>query len=114
MTLTHPTERKLPSRLAQVCSVPPDWASVISVPKRLDPSSPLPPPPQYEPASKKWTRKPGSPDGLVVMFFKCHRGNGTERSVAPRRVVERLDVIEDGKFSLGMGVGLELVQPSVA
>src|SRR5436190_13107325 len=66
------------------------------------------------PASKKWTRKAGSPEGLVVMFFKCHRGNASERSVAPRRVVERLDIIEDGKFSLGMGVGLEMVQPGIA
>src|SRR5258706_6347754 len=48
------------------------------------------------------------------MFFKCHRRNATERGVAPRRVVERLDIIEDGKFSLSSGRWFEYVQLGVA
>ena len=35
---------------------------------------------------------------LFVSLFKGHRGNTAERAVTPRSVVERLDVIEDGKF----------------
>jgi hypothetical protein len=43
----------------------------------------------------------GSLISLVVSLFEGHRGNTAERAVAPRSVVERLDVVEDGKFSLG-------------
>jgi len=50
-------------------------------------------------ASKKWTRTDRSFSSLVVSLFEGHRGNTAERAVTPRSVVERLDVIEDGKFS---------------
>jgi hypothetical protein len=40
--------------------------------------------------------------GSVVfcLFFKDHRGKISERTVAPRRIVECLDIIEDDKFSV--------------
>jgi len=48
-----------------------------------------------------------------MLFFEYHRGYIAERAVAPRRVVERLDVIEDGKLSVTATVRNRLIQSGV-
>ena len=35
-----------------------------------------------------------------MLFFEYHRGYIAERAVAPRRVVEGLDIVENGKLGL--------------
>ena len=48
-----------------------------------------------------------------MLFFEYHRGYIAERAVAPRRVVERLDVIEDGKLSVTAAVWNRLIQSGI-
>jgi hypothetical protein len=46
-----------------------------------------------------------------MLFFERHRGYVTERAVAPRRVVERLDVVEDGKLAWRRLAGIASSSP---
>ena len=55
----------------------------------------------------------GGFDVFLLLFFEYHRGNKTERAVAPRRVVERLEVVEDGKLSVLAAGGSRLIQSGV-
>ena len=36
----------------------------------------------------------------LLLFFECHRGDKADGAVASPRVVERLDIIKDGKLSM--------------
>src|SRR5664280_867186 len=48
------------------------------------------------------------------LIFEGHRGAVTEGAVAPPWVVERLDIIEDGKLSVAPGGENDLVQAGIA
>ena len=48
------------------------------------------------------------------MILERHRGEVTEGAVAPPWVVERLDIIEDGKLSFAPGGQNGLVQAGIA
>ena len=48
-----------------------------------------------------------------MLFFEYHRGYVTERAVAPLRVVEGLDVIEDGKLGVVAADWDRLIQSGI-
>ena len=48
-----------------------------------------------------------------MLFFEYHRGYIAERAVAPRRGVERLDVVEDGKLGVVAADWNRLIQSGI-